>query len=140
VDGYYGQIEQELDSSAARQANLHCNIIVLLQTKAALKIPVLELHEPIQSTTLLDITKSLEQTRWKLDIRRIHTSAHYSDQVNMSFRLILGLSDQYFPESKYEWNVLALPSKRPATGFGQSINEEFSNNTKHTLTHIDSLF
>jgi hypothetical protein len=56
----------------------------------------------------------------------------------MSFRLIIGLRDKYFPESKYDWKELALPPKRP-TGFGQSINKEF-NNTKHTLTHTGSLF
>jgi hypothetical protein len=138
IDGYYGRIEQEPDSSAARQAKLHCDIIASLQDKAALKILVLELHEPIQSTTLLDITKALQQARWKLDIRRMHTLSHYSDQVDVSFRLIMGLSDQYFPEETYEWKELAPPHKKP-TEFGQSINAEF-NNTKHTLTHIGSLF
>jgi hypothetical protein len=138
IDGYYGRIEQELDSSATRQAKLHCDIIASLQNKAALKILVLELHEPIQSATLSDITKILQQKRWKLDIRRMHTSAHYLDQVDMSFRLNIGLSDQYFPEEKYGWKELTPPPKKP-TGFGQSINKEF-NNTKHTLTHIGSLF
>jgi hypothetical protein len=138
IDGYYGRIEQEPDSSAARQAKLHCDIIASLQDKAALKTLVSELNEPIQSNTLSDITKTLQQAKWKFDIRRIHTSSHYSDQVDVSFRLIVGLSEQYFPEETYEWKELAPPPKKP-TGFGQSINAEF-NNTKHTLTHIGSLF
>jgi hypothetical protein len=87
---------------------------------------------------MAELNKSLQQQGWKLEVRQIHSAEHFSDQVDTSFRLLIALSDRFFPETNYTWEELANPPKRP-TGFGQSIKIEF-NEPQHSLPQIGSLF
>jgi hypothetical protein len=109
-----------------------------MKQRANLKIVTLELHEPCHSNIMAELTKSLQQQGWKVEVRQINSAEHFSDQIDTSFRLLVALSDGYFPEENYTWEQLTNPPKRP-TGFGQSIKIEF-NEPHHSLPQIGSLF
>jgi hypothetical protein len=140
LDGYYGRVVEPDDDrlSGAQQAKLHSDIIAIMKQRVNLKIVALELHKPCHQNLMAELTKSLQQQGWKLEVRKIHSAEHFSDQIDTSFRLLVALSDRFFPEDNYTWEQLTNPPKRP-TGFGQSIKLEF-NEPQHSLPQIGSLF